>query len=171
LFRRDAFLSVGGWFEPFFHLAAELDLALRLIAGGWKIRYLPGARFEHMRESSRGEYSERSLYYRTRNHLWFFWVRFPPTVAMRRIPAYFLYFLIESIGKRQFRTWGRAVRDAWVQRAVVADARAPLPRPVVRLAERDRGRRITRLLIRGTGRRVIRSARRGDDDARASAAV
>lgn len=163
LFRRDAFLEVGGWFEPFFHLSAEKDLAIRLIEAGWEIRYLPVARFEHMKGSKRPEYFQRALYYRTRNELWHYWLRFPAAVAMRRIPAYVLYFLAESLFRRQPGAWARGVRDAWTERSRVADARRPLPRSVVRKAERDHGRRVLRIMLRAVTRRLPGSSWRRPD--------
>ena len=165
MIRRDAFLEVGGWFEPFFHLSAEVDLTTRLIGSGWEIRYLPGACFEHMREPKPPQYFQRSVYYRTRNQLWYYWLRFPTAVAIRRIPAYLLYFLGESLFRRQPGAWARAVRDAWWQRSRVADARQPLPRSVIRKAERDRGRRLLRLMLTAMKRRLPGSDWRPDAEA------
>ena len=39
--RRDAFLQVGGFFEPYFHLVEGIDLTARLLAAGWDVRYFP----------------------------------------------------------------------------------------------------------------------------------
>ena len=43
--------TTGGFLEPFFSGGAELDLATRMIARGWDVRYLPTAVFDH-RETS-----------------------------------------------------------------------------------------------------------------------
>jgi N-acetylglucosaminyl-diphospho-decaprenol L-rhamnosyltransferase len=164
MFRREAFLEVGAWFEPFFHLISELDLAIRLIDAGWEIRYLPGARFEHMKGAKGPQYFQRSLYYRTRNELWYYWLRFPAWMAIRRIPVYILYFLAESLFRRQPGAWARGVRDAWSQRSRVSGSRRPLPRSVVRKAERDHGRRVIRVMLRGLTRRLPGSSWRSSTD-------
>jgi GT2 family glycosyltransferase len=154
LFRRKAFLEVDGWFEPYFHLSAELDLAIRLVDAGWEIRYVPQARFVHMKGAKRPEYFRRSLYFRTRNELWYYWLRFPPPVARRRIAAYAAYFLAESLFRRQPAAWARGIRDAWRHRSRVVNARQPLPREVVRAVERDHGRRVLRIMLRTLTRRL-----------------
>ena len=54
-----------------------------------------------------------NLYYRVRNHLWYIWLRFPTSVAVRRTVGYLAFDLVESTYRHETRTWARAVRDAW----------------------------------------------------------
>ena len=63
---------------------------------GWSPRdgasaYFPQAAFAHRRPRRSGRSSpavSRMLRYRIRNQIWYFWLRFPLGVAVRRIPAY-----------------------------------------------------------------------------------
>jgi GT2 family glycosyltransferase len=145
LVRRHAFLEVGGFFEPFFHTCAGLDIATVLLGRGWDVRYFPSARFVHLKAEI-GRDKTEMLHLRVRNQLWYFYRHFPATVAARRIPAYLLFDLIESAKSGALRSWGRGVHDAWGERASVRGTRDPLPRGVIRRAELNRGRLHLRLV-------------------------
>src|SRR5439155_17952374 len=68
--RREAFLAVGGFFEPFFFGVSEVDLATRLLGAGWHVRYLPRAAFDHLK-ADEGRTPSESLYrLRVRNQSW-----------------------------------------------------------------------------------------------------
>jgi GT2 family glycosyltransferase len=145
MFRRAAYDHAGGFFEPYFYLSSEIDLAARLIARDWEVAYLPTAVFDHLKAPGRRD-AEVALYYRIRNHLWYLWLRLPPGVALRRTFGYLAFDLVEATYRRAPGAWGRAVRDAWRLRHVVRDARDPLPRELARRAELNRGRMHVRLL-------------------------
>jgi GT2 family glycosyltransferase len=145
LVRRDAFLEAGGFFGPYFHTCAGLDIATVLLGRGWDVRYFPSARFVHLK-SSVGRDKTGMLELRVRNQLWYFYRHFPVAVASRRVPAYLLFDLIESAKSRALGAWARGVRDAWSERDAVKGTRAPLPRRVIRRAELNRGRLHVRLL-------------------------
>lgn len=151
--RRRAFLGVGGYFEPYFHLVEGIDLATRLLAAGWDVRYVPQAPFDHMKASS-GRASDRALYLRIRNHLWYLWLRFPAHVALTRTLVYLAFDLVDSTYQRHLGAWARAVRDAWRQRGLVRGERRPVPPSIRRRAELNRGRTHVRLLLGQLRRRV-----------------
>ena len=156
--RRSAFLAVGGCFEPYFFYGEELDLTARMIAGGWRVAYFPAAVFEHRRDPPCGRSSpaiRRMLRYRIRNQIWYFWLRFPLSVAARRIPAYLAYDLIECLYRGAFTSWVAGVTEAWSCRALITGRRQPLPRESLRRAELDRGRRHLRLLGIAARRRLL----------------
>jgi N-acetylglucosaminyl-diphospho-decaprenol L-rhamnosyltransferase len=153
LLRRSAYLEVGGFFEPYFYLSSEIDLATRLLAAGWDVRYVPRAEFDHLKAPG-GRASDRALYFRIRNHLWYLWLRFPATVALRRSLAYLTFDLIDAAYQRHPGAWARAVRDAWTQRALVSGHRQPVSREVRRRAELNRGRTHARLLLGQLRRRL-----------------
>jgi GT2 family glycosyltransferase len=155
LLRRSAYLEVGGFFEPYFYLSSEIDLATRLLAAGWDVRYLPQAAFDHMKAPG-GRASDRALYFRIRNHLWYLWLRFPAHVALRRSVGYLLFDLLDASYQRHPGAWARAVRDAWTQRALVRGERRPVPRAVRQRAELNRGRTHARLLVGQLRRRLRR---------------
>lgn len=160
--RRRAFLEVGGCFEPYFFYGEELDLTARLVAAGWKVAYFPNAAFEHRRGRPGGRTSpaiKRMLRYRIRNQIWYFWLRFPLPMALRRIPAYLAYDLVECAYRREMGEWVSAVSAAWADRAAIRGERQPLTRPALRRAERDRGRRHVRLLALMVRSRMLSKAR------------
>jgi GT2 family glycosyltransferase len=156
MLRRSAYLEVGGFFEPYFYLSSEIDLATRMLAAGWDVRYVPRAEFDHLKAPA-GRSSERALYFRIRNHLWYLWLRLPASVAIRRTLGYLLYDLIDASYQRRPRAWARAVRDAWTKRELVRGERRPLPREIRRRAELNRGRTHMRLLAGQLRRRLPRS--------------
>ncbi|HEX2040659.1 MAG TPA: glycosyltransferase family 2 protein [Acidimicrobiales bacterium] len=158
LARRDAVLGVGGFYEKFFFTQEGFELTARLLGAGWDVRYLPTAPFHHMKApKDRGDHSTL-LRLAVRNHLWYFWLRFPPAVAARRIPAYAAYDLLQAAYRGVPGAWWAGVRDAWREREVVRDDRAPLDRAVVRRAELRRGRAHLRLVLL-MGLRLLRRLR------------
>lgn len=157
MIRREAYLEAGGFFAPYFLASSEVDLGARLQANGWEVRYFPGAAFDHMKADSERQSSEMNLYYRIRNHLWYIWLRFPTSIAVRRTIGYLAFDLVESAYRRETGAWARAVRDAWRQRDLVRHDRRPLPRAALRRAELNRGRMHVRLLLG----QLTRKARRG----------
>jgi len=158
MIRRQAYLEAGGFYAPYFLASSEVDLGARLLAGGWEMRYLPQAAFDHMKADAERQSSEVNLYYRVRNHLWYIWLRFPTTLAVRRTIGYLAFDLVESAYRGETRAWARAVRDAWRQRALVRHDRRPLPRAVLRRAERNRGRMHLRLLLGLLTRKLRRAS-------------
>jgi GT2 family glycosyltransferase len=146
--RRSAFLEVGGFFEPGFFTVSELDLATRLIGAGWDVRFVRGARFDHLRTSEGRTPQTRYLRYFARNEIWYFWVNFPGWLAARRIVAYGLLNLIHSSYRGGAAAWWAGIGDAWSQRGRVRHLRRPLSRAALRRAELDRGRLQLRLLGR-----------------------
>jgi GT2 family glycosyltransferase len=158
--RRTAFLDVGGCFAPYFFREPEPDLTARMIAAGWDVRYFPEAAFEHRRErAGRGDPATRQmLRYRIRNQIWYFWLRFPITIAARRIPLYLAFDLAECAYRGELGAWTGAIADAWAQRALIRGQRRPLPRSALRRAELDRGRKHIRRLALGLRSRVASRA-------------
>lgn len=154
MIRKQAYEEVGGYFEPFFHAGVEIELATRLLAGGWDVRYVPAAAFDHMKPGFRRGGADRTVYFRVRNHLWYLWLHFPTALALRRTVAYLGFDLIDAVHRRAPRAWLRAVTDAWRGRELVRAHRRPLPRAVIRRAELNRGRLHVRLLVEHARRRL-----------------
>ncbi|MGH2996577.1 MAG: glycosyltransferase family 2 protein [Gaiellaceae bacterium] len=155
LHRREAFLEAGGFFEPYFQTNSELDLTTRLVALGWDVRYFPNAAFDHLKEEAGRTQPPWRIRRRIRNHLWYFWLRFPPSVAVRRIPAYLIYDLIQCTSRGLLPSWFGGIADAWRERDLVRHERRPLPREVLRRAELNRGRMHVRVLL-GQARKRLR---------------
>jgi len=155
LIRRDPFLEVGGFFEPYFFTVSEVDLTTRLLAAGWDVRYFPAAAFDHMKPEGHGEGSKLSLRYRVRNNAWYFWLRFPAAQAAWRIPAYGLFDLIECSYRRMPGAWFRGMWEAWRERGSVRAHRDPVPRALISRVEINRGRLHLRLLVEGLRKRLL----------------
>jgi GT2 family glycosyltransferase len=160
LVRRQAYLEAGGCFAPYFVTMTELDLTIRLIACGWDVRYVPAAVFEHRKADAGRTSGAGILRLRVRNQLWYFWLRFPAAVALRRVPQYLAFDLVECMHRGAGEAWLGGVADAWKDRRAVRGHRRPVPRWVVRRAELNRGRMHLRYLS-AHARRWLRTVRSG----------
>ncbi|MFV0430440.1 MAG: glycosyltransferase family 2 protein [Arachnia sp.] len=78
IIRREAFEEVGGWPGEFFFGHEGIDLAMRLLDAGWRIRYEPAITVHHPAHPP----SRHAVFYRTnaRNRAW---------VARRNLPIGF----------------------------------------------------------------------------------
>ncbi len=76
-----------------------------------------------------------NLYYRIRNHLWYIWLRFPTSVAVRRTVGYLAFDLVESTYRRETARLGAGGARR------VATARSRPPRPPSASARRAPPRR------------------------------
>jgi GT2 family glycosyltransferase len=146
LARREAFLEVGGFFEPYFFGSSEVDITTRLLAAGWDVRYQPAALFDHMKVAAGRAGGGTVRRMRVRNQIWYFALRFPAPMAAWRIPAYLAFDFVECAWHSVLGDWWAGVRDAWTQRGAVRGMRTPLPREVLRRAELNRFRLHVRLL-------------------------
>ena len=156
LFRREVYLATGGFFEPYFFANSEVDLATRLVGAGWDVRYLPTARFDHLREDAAiGAVSAGVLERRIRNHLWYLALRYPPALAVRRAIGYLAFDLLQCLYNRAPGAWARGILAAWRDRDEVHGHRDPLPRDVIRRAELNRGRRHLALLRYQVARKLL----------------
>ena len=144
--RREAFLEVGGYFEPFFSDTTELELTTRLLDAGWDVRYLPEAVFNHMRTES-GLSTSLELEFRVRNQFWYFWMYFPQPLAAWRMFTYAFFEFFDCVGRGAPRSWFNAVAGAWRERDVVRPHRRTLSHEVLRRAELNRTRMQWKLLI------------------------
>ena len=158
MIRREAYVETGGFFEPYFLTNSEVDLAARLHANGWEVRYFPSAVFDHMKADSERQAWDVNLYFRIRNHLWYIWLRFPASVAVRRTIGYLAFDFVQAIYHRAPSAWWRGVRDAWRLREQVRGQRRPLPRSALRRAELNRGRMHARLLVGQVTRKLRRAS-------------
>jgi len=79
--RRGAVLAVGGYYEPYFYMGEESDLALRLGDAGWRTVIAPSDPVHHLQPPARRSY--RPDFYGRRNDVLFTWLRAP----LARLPA------------------------------------------------------------------------------------
>ena len=139
LVRRDAYLEVGGFYEPFFFGSTEIELCARLLAAGWEVRYQPAALFDHLKAPAGRASGRDVLRLRIRNHFWFLWLRYPPRAAVVRMVGYGLFDLLNSGFRGAPGSFFGGVLDAVRHRGLVAADRAPVPASLVPRMELCRG--------------------------------
>lgn len=156
MFRRQAYAEVGGFYEPFFFASTEVDLATRLLAAGWDVRYQPTAVFDHMKVAAGRASLEDVLRLRIRNHFWYLWLRLPLSAALPRMLLYGLFDLVLATYRGALRSWAGGVADAWRRRSTVRGDRAPVSGSLVARIEGRRLRMHGELAVR----RLLQRARR-----------
>jgi GT2 family glycosyltransferase len=121
LYRRDAFLEVGGFDESFFCYYEDNDLAFRLRLVGHRCLYVPDAVVHHVGSGLNGVLSDFSLYHCLRNIVWM-WVKdMPLPLLLAYLPRHLLLNLLD------ISTFSRRGRASVVLRAK-KDAVLGLPR-------------------------------------------
>jgi len=164
LVRREAFLEVGGFYEPFFFGSTEVELSTRLLAAGWDVRYQPAAQFDHMKVPAGRASLHDVLRLRIRNQVWYFWLRFPTRQAVLRIAGYGFFDLLNAIYRREPGSWLGGMGDAWRQRHLVVADRAPVPIALLARIEGGRSRLHVQVVLRRLrlgAARMIRGLTRG----------
>jgi GT2 family glycosyltransferase len=81
-YRRVAFESTGGYFEPLFVYNEGWDLALRILDRGFRILYCPDIKVQHLM-SAEGRSSGRSYFLFTRNYIWIAFKDYPLWAGFR----------------------------------------------------------------------------------------
>ena len=93
LYRRDAFLAVGGFDESFFCYYEDNDLAFRLRLAGQRCLYVPGAVVHHVGSAIAGAVSDFAVYHSYRNLVWA-WVKDMPAPL---VPLYLPQLLLANL--------------------------------------------------------------------------
>jgi GT2 family glycosyltransferase len=108
--RRAAFEAVGGYDDDFFFAGEEIDLGLRLINAGYRIKYDPAIQVLH-KLSPEGRIGWRSgrFYYTVRNELYTLYKSGAPAWRIARRAA---ARLLTAARHGLMREWLRALRDA-----------------------------------------------------------
>lgn len=88
LYRREAWLAMGGFDERFFCYCEDVDLGFRLRLAGWKILQIPDAVVRHVGGGSSGKRSDFAVFYGTRNRLWTFVKDMPGYLFWLMLPAH-----------------------------------------------------------------------------------
>lgn len=135
LYRRDAFLAVGGFDERFFCYYEDTDLAFRLRLAGSRCLYVPEAVALHVGSATTGLLSHFTIYHSTRNQLWMYVKNMPAPLLWLYLPQHLLVSVLTTLAY--------AVRGSG--RAALAgrrDALLGLPR-VLRERKRIQAARVT----------------------------
>ena len=94
LYRRDAFLAVGGFDERFFCYCEDIDLAFRLRLTGATCIQVADAVVRHVGSGITGARSDFAVYHGTRNRLWTFIKNMPDALFWPLLPIHLLASLI-----------------------------------------------------------------------------
>lgn len=107
LYRRDAFISAGGFDEDFFCYVEDVELAFRMRLMGHRCLLVPGAVVHHMGSAtSGGQQSDFAVYHGHRNLVWayvknmpgwLFWACLPLHLAMNLVAV--CVFILRGKGR------------------------------------------------------------------------
>ncbi|MEO0881157.1 MAG: glycosyltransferase family 2 protein [Pseudomonadota bacterium] len=93
LYRRDVFLSVGGFEERYFCFCEDVDLSFRLRLQGHGCVFWPTAKAYHYGGGSTGKASDFAVRHGTRNRIWTFFRNMPPIALIVLSPFHVLMTL------------------------------------------------------------------------------
>jgi GT2 family glycosyltransferase/O-antigen/teichoic acid export membrane protein len=164
LYRRDAFLGVGGFDEDFFCYFEDTDLSFRLRLVGHRCLYVPDAVVHHVGSTTVGVDSDFTVYHSFRNQVWTFAKNMPGGMVWLYLPQ---LVLVQTLLLAAFAMRGRpgvmlrAQRDALRglphvlrKRGAIQWERTVEPKDVRRVMERGLGGYVTtfaRGLLRARG--------------------
>ncbi len=118
LYRRAAFLAVGGFDEAFFCYMEDVDLGARLQLAGYTVGFAPRAVVHHLGSATSGGADSRfAQYYGHRNLVWVYAKVMPWPLWLRYLPQHLLlnladlvYFCLRGRGATVFRAKWDALR-------------------------------------------------------------
>lgn len=135
MYRRDAFLELGGFDESFFGYLEDTDLGLRLRLAGHRCLYVPTSVVHHVGSATTGAESEYTVYHSQRNLVWL-WVKgMPWPLALAYLPQ---HVLVNALMTVYYAARGRAGTVLRAKR----DALAGLPRVLRERRVVQRGRKV-----------------------------
>jgi GT2 family glycosyltransferase len=142
LYRRSAFLEVGGLDEDYFAYYCDHDLAFRLRLRGHRCWYVPDAVVLHVGSGTAGVASDFGVYYGHRNLVWTFAKNMPWPLALAYLPQHLLVNAL-SVAMISARGQSRAILRA------KRDALRGLPGVIRKRRELQRRRKVSSSELRG----------------------
>lgn len=128
LYRRDVFLSAGGFDERFFCYCEDVDLGFRLRLAGHRALQLREAVVRHKGSAASGRYSAFACYHGARNRLWAFVKNMPGPLLALLWPVHMLItaaMLAAALRRGTLRPMLHGLSDGLAGLApVLADRRA-----------------------------------------------
>ncbi len=117
LYKREAFLEVGGFDQDFFSYYEDVDLGFRLRLYGYRTLYVPDAIIHHVGSATFGQRSDFAFYHVHRNLIWTFIQNMPSRMLWKYLPAfllanliYLVYYSVQPIGRAIWRGKWDAIR-------------------------------------------------------------
>jgi GT2 family glycosyltransferase len=136
MYRREAFLRVGGFDESFFAYYEDVDLGFRLRLQGYRCGYVPGAVVRHVGAGTTGgEGNPLSNYYGQRNLILTYVKNMPGALFWRFLPRH-LWAVLKGVGK------GLVQGRGWLVLRATGAAVRRLPACLQRRREIQRSRRV-----------------------------
>ncbi len=139
VFRRDVFLSHGGFDERMFCYCEDVDLGFRLRLAGHRCVFLDRARVAHTGSAIAGRQSAFAVYHGTRNRLWTYVKNMPLSLLILTLPGHVaisLYLLARAHAIGRFgATWRGLVDSLLGLGPVLADRRSGAARRRAGLGE------------------------------------
>ena len=111
LYRREAFLSAGGFDERFFCYFEDTDLAFRLRLQGHRCWYEPRSVVRHIGSGTAGVESDFTIYHFHRYHVWTYVNSMPGRLFWIYLPQHLLLNVL-SVGWFSLRGQARAILTA-----------------------------------------------------------
>ncbi len=133
LYRRQAFLDLGGFDERFFCYCEDVDLGHRLRAAGWTSRRVSTAIVRHAGSGISGRTSDFTMFHGHRNRIWTF-VKNTPGAWFYLLAPYHIAFNLLYLGSAMrrgvfrpvWRSYGAALRGLapfWTDRRALGKTR------------------------------------------------
>jgi GT2 family glycosyltransferase len=157
MYRRDAFLSAGGFDERFFCYFEDTDLAFRLRLQGHRCWYEPRSVVRHVGSGTAGVESDFTIYHSHRNLVWTYAKNMPSPLFWLYLPQHLLLNVL-SVGWFSLRGQARPIL------AAKRDALRGLPhalreRRAIQARRKVRSSELRRLMSRGRGAYVTAASR------------
>jgi GT2 family glycosyltransferase len=157
LYRRDVFLSAGGFDERFFCYFEDTDLAFRLRLQGHRCWYEPSSVVHHVGSGTAGVESDFTIYHSHRNLVWTYVKNMPGRLFWVYLPQHLLLNIL-SIGWFSLRGQGRPILTA--KRDAVRGLRPMLrDRRAIQAKRRVKTGALLRMMARGRGAYVTALSR------------
>lgn len=140
IYKREMLDQIGFLDEDFFFNHEDTDLNLRAWLSGWKCLFVPEAVVWHKVSASVGEFSDKGVYYFSRNNVWV-WIKNTPTFFLltcfpQRIIYELCSFAFFCIKKGKWRPFLRGKMDAFKNIPVMLKKRKNIQR-LVRLTRSE----------------------------------
>jgi GT2 family glycosyltransferase len=113
LYRRDAFVGVGGFDERFFCYYEDTDLAFRLRLAGHRCLYVDAAVCRHVGSALAGRDSDFTIYHSYRNQVWTFLKNMPLGLLLLYAPQHLLVNVLTVLAYATRGQGGVVLRAKW----------------------------------------------------------
>jgi len=117
MYKKDIFMSCGGFDEDFFCYLEDVDLGFRLRLLGHRFLYVPEARVRHVGSASKGRGSDFARYFGHRNLVWTFFKNMPSALFWRYLVLHLflnlmsvLFFSVQGQGGTIFKAKWHALK-------------------------------------------------------------